>query len=118
MYILPILTHLEVVALGGRSDISPDQHLNYASNNVGPVVPRYTVGQHGKFVCDGLSKACGHGHRSQRPHIVAMAARKRRNTCRGWIPSLRGPETHPLAATPFRGALLTSVNLSRPAGAF
>ena len=31
MYILPILTHLEVVALGGRSDISPDQHLNYAS---------------------------------------------------------------------------------------
>ena len=32
MYILPILTHLEVVALGGRSDISPDQHLNYASN--------------------------------------------------------------------------------------
>ena len=33
MYILPILTHLEVVALGGRSDISPDQHLNYASNH-------------------------------------------------------------------------------------
>ena len=32
MYKLPMLTHLEVVALGGRSDISPDQHLNYASN--------------------------------------------------------------------------------------
>ena len=32
MYILPMLTHLEVVALGGSSDISPDQHLNYASN--------------------------------------------------------------------------------------
>ena len=32
MYILPMLTHLEVVALGDRSDISPDQHLNYASN--------------------------------------------------------------------------------------
>ena len=31
MYILPMLTHLEVVALGDRSDISPDQHLNYAS---------------------------------------------------------------------------------------
>ena len=30
MYILHMLTHLEVVALGGRSDISPDQHLNYA----------------------------------------------------------------------------------------
>ena len=27
MYILPVLTHLEVVALGDRSDISPDQHL-------------------------------------------------------------------------------------------
>ena len=52
------------------------------TSNVGPVVPRYTVGQHGKFVCDGLSKASGHEHRSQRPQIVAMAARKRRNTCR------------------------------------
>ena len=37
MYILPMLTHLEVVALGDRSDISPDQHLNYASNNQHPV---------------------------------------------------------------------------------
>ena len=30
MYILPTPTHLEVVALGGSSEISPDQHLNYA----------------------------------------------------------------------------------------
>ena len=30
MYILPTPTHLEVVALGGSSNISPDQHLNYA----------------------------------------------------------------------------------------
>ena len=32
MYILPTPTHLEVVALGDSSDISPDQHLNYASD--------------------------------------------------------------------------------------
>ena len=30
MYILPTPTHLEVVALGDSSNISPDQHLNYA----------------------------------------------------------------------------------------
>ena len=33
MYILPTPTHLEVVALGDSSDISPDQHLNYASDS-------------------------------------------------------------------------------------
>ena len=36
MYILPTPTHLEVVALGDSSDISPDQHLNYASNLCSP----------------------------------------------------------------------------------
>ena len=30
MYILPTPTHLEVVALGDSSDISPDQHFKYA----------------------------------------------------------------------------------------
>ena len=34
MYILPTPTHLEVVALGDSSDISPDQHLNYASDGL------------------------------------------------------------------------------------
>ena len=37
MYILPTPTHLEVVALGDSSDISPDQHLNYASDTGWPV---------------------------------------------------------------------------------
>ena len=32
MYILPMLTHLEVVALGGRSDIFFFQHFNCESN--------------------------------------------------------------------------------------
>ena len=36
MYILPTPTHLEVVALGDSSDISPDQHLNYASDESPP----------------------------------------------------------------------------------
>ena len=34
MYILPMLTHLEVVALGDRSNISPDQHLKYALDSL------------------------------------------------------------------------------------
>ena len=63
MYILPTPTHLEVVALGDSSDISPDQHLNYASNLDGSVLSRpWRIG----FVTAVADRFC-HGLDKTRP---------------------------------------------------
>ena len=55
MYILPMLTHLEVVALGERSDISPDQHLNgrprSSSERSGVIGPHNVAGHRARTGC-------------------------------------------------------------------
>ena len=52
MYILPTPTHLEVVALGDSSNISPDQHLNYA---LIPGLPKLQVGTAGGAMAGPIS---------------------------------------------------------------
>ena len=75
MYILPTPTHLEVVALGDSSDISPDQHLNYASDGFSKFSVHFLLGgprqspAAGVFGGSSLQEGVGEGNPAGRRHL-------------------------------------------------
>ena len=56
-------------------------------------------------------------HRAPLRELAPSTALRRRKSSGGWAPGLRGPETHSLGATPFRGLAPYPSELNRPAGA-